>query len=451
MNRATLTRRPVAWLLLASATVSAQQPPPAITPNTGDEAAAQTLNSTEQGRTPMPDSFRSRRERIKEERRHAFEETAINWQLRTYDFDSVNANDSRSAAWALGGSLGFETGLFRDWVSFGATGYTSQPLYAPSGEGGTKLLTNEQNGYTVLGEAFAQFRINDELGLTAGRRGYDTPYLSRNDTRMTPQTFEGVALQGDAGDSGTDDEAGQVRYGGGYIDKEKQVNSDDFVSMARVAGAAVDQGVWVAGANYKSHTWSFGAVEYFSPDIINIAYTEAGYAIWLGEAGKINLAAQYTSQHSVGAELLTGGYFSANQVGMKAEIATGPTLLTTAYTFTGRGSEMRSPWSGYPGYTSVQIEDFDGAGENAFMLRAACNITPLPGMSAYALWVRGTMPDSPTDVPRDEYDLNLQWIPSTGSMAGLMFRVRYAWVTQADDGHQSQLRLMLFYTPPAKK
>jgi hypothetical protein len=31
-----------------------------------------------------------------------------------------------------------------------------------------------------------------------------------------------------------------------------------------------------------------------------------------------------------------------------------------------------------------------------------------------------------------------------------MFRLRYAIVTQSNTTRQSQLRLMLFYTPPAK-
>jgi hypothetical protein len=32
---------------------------------------------------------------------------------------------------------------------------------------------------------------------------------------------------------------------------------------------------------------------------------------------------------------------------------------------------MQSPWGGYPGYTSVQVEDFNPAGESAFRLRYA--------------------------------------------------------------------------------
>lgn len=133
-----------------------------------EESASQALTSTEQGSTSISDSFKSRREEIREERREAFRDTVFNWEVRTYDLDRINADDSRSAAWAIGGSAGFQTGLFRDLVSFCAKAYTSQPLYAPSDESGTKLLTNNQTGYTVLGEAFAQFRITDDWEQRSG-------------------------------------------------------------------------------------------------------------------------------------------------------------------------------------------------------------------------------------------------------------------------------------------
>jgi hypothetical protein len=433
-------------LFIMIGALEAQQSPPAGNTAATADSSTQTLTSTEQGRTPITDSFKSRREKRVEERRKAFAGTEFTWELRTYDLDRINSDDSRSAAWAIGSSAGFETGFFRDLVSFGATAYTSQPLYAPSGEGGTNLLTNNQTGYTALGEAFAQFRIDDDLGLTLGRRGIDTPYLSRNDSRMTPQTFEGVALQGVAGEGG---DPGELRYGVAYFDKEKQVNSDDFVNMARVAGASVDRGVSVAGANYTHPDWGLGAVDYYSPDIINIAYTEAHYVIRMDETRSVNLQAQYTSQHSVGAELLTGGSFSANQFGGKADFTIGPALLTAAYTATGRGTEMKNPWSGYPGYTSVQYGNFDNAGENAFMVRAACNVEDRPGLSVYGLWVRGSVPQSPAT--QNEYDANLQWTPPSGSLRGVTFRARYAYFTESDANHVTELRLMLYYTPPSKQ
>jgi outer membrane porin, OprD family len=442
-------------LAVAASTLQAQQSPQPPVTSASDRSAASAadesapaLNSTEQGRVAMSDSFKSRRERITEERRQAWQDTLFTWQLRTIDMYTINADDSRSAAWALGGAAGFQTGFFRNLFSFGATGYTSQPIYAPSDESGTNLLKPNQNGYTVLGEAFAQFRITDTLDLTVGRRGLDTPFISRNDTRMTPQTFEAVALQGTAGEL---EEEGILRYGAGYVDKEKQVNSDDFVNMAQVAGASVDRGVYVAGASYKTPGWSLGAMEYYSEDIINIAATEGTYVIPLAETRRVNLFAQYIAQHSTGMEALPGGYFSTSQFGMKAELATGPALLTIAYTGTAGGASMRSPWSGYPGYTSVQVLNFDLAGENAFMLRAACNVEAIPGFSVYGLWVRGSTSQPPTPQTQDEYDANLQWSPpQSSSLRGVMFRMRYAVVTQTNAARQSQLRLMLFYTPPTK-
>ena len=429
-----------------SATAVAQESAPQGTAANPEGSQAPVLSSTEDGRTTVLDSFKSRRDKIAEERRQSIEESTISWQARTYDFDRVNSNDSRSAAWALGGSLGVETGFFRHLVSFGATAYTSQPLYAPSDESGSKLLTNDQSGYTVLGEAYAQFKLSDDLGLTAGRRAFDTPYLARHDTRMTPQTFEGVVLQGT--NSGDDDDTGEWRYGAGYVDKEKEVNSGDFIDLARVAGAKVDRGVALGGVNYRQKDWGLGAVEYYSPDIINIFYTEAHYSIHAGETRDVNLHAQYTNQHSVGQELLTGSAFSANQLGVKAELATGGTLWTAAYTETGRGSTMQSPWSGYPGYTSVQYNDFFNAGENAFMLRAACTLKYLPGISAYGLWVRGTGSDKPST--QNEYDASLEWSPPQGMLRGMMLRARFAYFTETAKGPVTELRLMLFYTPPAK-
>ena len=59
-----------------------------------------------------------------------------------------------------------------------------------------RLLAPGQNGYTVLGEFYTELRIVKDVGITVGAKGYDTPFINRNDTRMTPNTFEAVVLQG---------------------------------------------------------------------------------------------------------------------------------------------------------------------------------------------------------------------------------------------------------------
>lgn len=430
-------------LALAAGNAAAQTAPAAP----ADPAAAAAQSSTEPGQTPLGESFETqqdRRDRIRVQRRQAFEDTKFDVQLRTYMLDRDKYDESQSYAWALGGSAGLKTGYFRDRFAFGLTGYTSQPLDAPKDKDGTLLLAPGQEGYSVLGEAYLQLRLADGVYVNAGRKLFDTPYINRNDIRMTPATFEAIAIQGVVGDAKT----GEWRFGAGYFDEIKERNSDEFVSMAIDAGADVERGVYSAGANYQKGDWSLGAIDYYSDDIINIVYGEARYTMPLADERQFRLAAQYTSQQAVGDNLLQGNDFTAEQFGVKAEVALGPALLTVAYTGTGDGTNMQSPWSGYPGYTSVQVEDFNRAGEDAVLLRASYSFRTSPGISVYALWVNGSDPDSPTEYARDEYDFNLQWQPASGPLKGLMFRLRYAYIDQGNGTDLEDYRLMVYYDPP---
>ena len=166
--------------------------------------ADSALSSIEEGRTSLDDWFGWRQWQLKE-RREAFKDTKFEINLRTYFFDRHQFNGSESEAWAIGGWLGLKTGYFLDHVAFGSTLYTSQPLYAPADRSGSLLLLPNQDGYTVLGEFYADIRIIDGLNINVGAKGYDTPFINRNDVRMTPNTFEAIVLQGrtELGDSST--------------------------------------------------------------------------------------------------------------------------------------------------------------------------------------------------------------------------------------------------------
>ena len=407
------------------------------------EIAVDLPDSIEQGQVPMDSSYtpEERRQRIRDQRRKAFEDTKFQAQLRSYELNRTKFDDSQMGAWAVGGSAGAKTGYFRDLFFVGATGYTSQPLWAPEDKDGTLLLKPGQEHYTVLGELYGEFKVHEDIRLDIGRKAIDTPYINRNDVRMTPQTFSAVTLLGTA--AGADNSSWS--FGAGYFDEEKGRNSDQFVNMARVAGATVDRGVYTAGANYKASGWSLGLIDYYSQDIINIVYTEAKYTLPLSTERSLKFSAQYSDQRSTGEQLLTGSAFSTDQFGIKAEYAAGRALFTTAYTATGKGDAIRAPWSSHPGYTSVQVQDFDRAGEDAFLLRAAYNPAAVPGLGLYALWVNGSKPKDPGQFAQQETDLNLQWTPPTGQLKGLMFRLRYAHIKQDNDTTTNDFRFMLYY------
>lgn len=419
--------------------------------STADSDQVPIPDSTEQGRTTIDQSFEpmTRAQWLAETRRRAFRDIRFYGELRSFYLDWQRLNGAESEAWALGGSAGFKTGYFRKLFAIGATGYTSQRLYGPEDKDGTKLLAPGQHGYTTLGELYGEILLTEGIQAIVGLKGYDTPYLGRFDTRMTPNTFEGASVVGSFGGG---DGAPRWRFAAGYVDKIKERDSADFVSMATAAGApaGVSRGVSVVGGDYTSGDLSLGAIEYYSSDIINIAYVELKDAFALTERLRLQLATQYTSQKNVGENLLMGHPFSADQLGFKAELAFSGTLLTTAYTHTGNGTNIQSPWSGSPGYTSVQIDDFDRSGEDAWMLRAAYNFRVVRNLSAYALYVHGSQPEAPNQYARDESDLNLQWMADSGSLRGLTLRVRYGHVSQAGPvaAHADQLRLILYYKPP---
>jgi hypothetical protein len=413
------------------------------------------LTSEEQGQTHLADSFGDWREWQLKERREAFKDTKFELNFRTFFLDRHQFNGSESQAWAIGGWAGFKTGYFLDHVAFGVTGYTSQPLYAPEDRDGTLLLKPGQDGYTVLGEAYAEIRIIDGLNLTVGRKGYDTPFINRNDTRMTPNTFEAVVLQGrvELGPESTverqDGKDGQdivvpvkdrpsIKFGLGYFDQIKERNSDDFVSMSVDAGAKVERGVFAAGALYEKGKFSIGGIDYFSEDIINIAYGETKMEFPISSDFKPKLALQFVDQSNVGDNLLDGDSFSAHQFGLKIDVPVQKALFTAGFTHAWGNANLRNPWSGYPGYTSVQVQDFNRAGESAFLLRAGYDFPWVDGLSAYALAVFGTTPDQAGQFRQDEYDVNLQWVPTKGILKGLSLRVRYGIVDQ-DGGNVDNL------------
>jgi hypothetical protein len=418
--------------------------------------ADSALTSVEQGQTPLDQSFEFRQWRL-EKRRQALKDTKFEFNLRTFYFDRSDFNGAEKQAWAIGGWLGVKTGYFLDHIAFGATVYTSNPIYAPDDRDGTTLLAPGQNGYTVLGEFYAELRIVKDVGITVGAKGYDTPFINRNDTRMTPNTFEAVVLQGrtELGESSSDagmtaDGAGltkdgkevavptptpaqdvaAIRYGLGYFDKIKERNGTHFVSMAEDAGADVERGVWAAGALYEKGKFSIGAIEYYSQDIINIAYTETKLELPLATDWRLKFAGQYVDQGSVGENLLQDHSFSGHQFGLKVDLPIRKALFTTAFTHAWGNANLQNPWSGYPGYTSVQVQDFNRAGESAFLLRAGYDFPWVDGLSAYALAVFGTDPDSASQYRQNEFDFNLQWGPKEGVLKGLSLRLRYAVVQQ---------------------
>ena len=365
-----------------------------------------------------------------------FRDTMLNLNFRSYYFYRDNYPGSSpqvNEAWTLGGALSYRSGWFLDHFGMGVVLYTSQPLYAPDDRDGTLLLKPGQEGYTVVGQLYARVKLIEDNFINLYRYEYNTPFINKNDNRMTPNTFEGYTFTGAYGGK---DGAPGFNYGFGYIDRIKPRNSDRFISMSEAAGADVNRGVVTGGGRVSYKGFSFGAINYYSSDIINIFDTEGSYKLRVTDRLGLLFSGQFTDQRSVGDDLLTGSSFNTNQFGIKAETSYGGGILTLAWTKASKGADLQSPWGGYPGYTSVQVQDFNRAGEGAFMAKLSYDFTRigLEGVAAYVLFVHGwgrVDPSTKASVPdENEFDADLQWRPQWKFLKGLWLRVRYANVHQ---------------------
>ena len=379
-----------------------------------------------------------------------FRDTKLDLNLRSFYFRRDKYGNDVSSAWAMGGALSYKSGWLLDRVMVGTTFYWSERLYGPEDKDGTLLLKPEQHGYSVLGQLYGRVKLFEDHIINLYRYEYNTPFIGKNDVRMTPNTVEGYTLQGSFG--GKDGEPG-FRYGGGYITKIKERNSDDFVWMSKDAGADVKRGVGVVGGTFTYGKFSLGAINYYSQDIINIFYTETKYSFSITKEFGALLAIQFADQRSTGDDLLKMRSFAGNQLGVKGEASYGGAVFTLGYTNTLQREDMQNPWSGYPGYTSVQVQDFNRAKEQAVITKLSYDFSKigLEGVTAYALFVHGWGRVDPSTkagvADENEFDADVQWRPKWSFLNGFSARFRYSRVFQyqGPKDHQDDFRLIINY------
>lgn len=366
-----------------------------------------------------------------------FRDTKLDMNVRTYDFrrdndgfiDDDGSNNNK--AWALGGSINYESGMLLDRVNVGGSYFTSQRVTGKRNETGTGLLEPVQNGFDVLGEAYVNYTFHEALQFRGYRQSLALPYLNRQDTRMLPITHEAYMLRGF-------DYIPQVDFIGGYVSKIKLQNQDSFKPISRATGADdTDEGLVMAGARYRfNENTDIGAINYYSFDVLNIFYSEANYLTFLTEDIPVSLSAQFTDQRSVGSEAI--GSFDTRTAGISASTSYKGFVLTLAGTKTDDNDGIRSPYGGRPSYISLMLEDFDRADEEAWLVGLSYDFSNigLDGLSAFMNYAEGNTPDSGVNASPDqtEFDITVDYRPPFIPFDGLWIRYRYANLQRDGDG-----------------
>ena len=364
-------------------------------------------------------------------------------QLRTYYFDQESTSGAPSAAWALGGWVGARSPWWGDVFQAAVNFYTSQRLYGPANEGGTKLLQSDQAAINVLGEAFGAIRFAGQT-FTGYRQLINRPFINPQDNRMVPNTFEAYTLSG---------ALDQVAYTGGYITKEKLRDTESFRWMSNVAGGSGNQeGVAFAGA-----TWNFAKNGYvrvdeqYAFDVFNTFYADVRYPIAIDDKTGVVLGAQYYPQTSVGGEQL--GSFSTWGYGLQAAVTYGPVGAQLYWTQTGTGRDTLNPFGSHASYLDLMQVSFSTAGEKAWGIGVNVDFASLgaPGLTAAAVYADGRdRIDYTTGAPmpdRNETDVRVDYAFAKGSvLEGFSATFRYSWLDQ-DGAAQTgtQLRAYVNY------
>lgn len=375
-----------------------------------------------------------------------FDDATFTLHARSYLFDSSNDGDPASAAWAIGGWAGYETGWIGDVLRFGVVGYTSQPLWAPQDREGSLLLLPDGDGFSVLGQAYVALRYDDQV-LTLYRQSVDQPEVNPHDNRMVPNTFEGITLGGSLG---------IFSYYAGLLTSMKTRDANDFVNMAEVAGVDADEQMYLGeillapSADVDART-----ALYVVPNLLASSYSDGSWRLDLAGRSQLTLQGQFMVQTGIGEELLTGPDFTSWIIGLMADVSHGGLTLTAGYTANGTNDTWQAPYGMWPGYTNMLINEFNRAGEQAILLGASYDFADVgvAGLTAGLSVAVDTVVDD--DLPMwTEYDLSAAYsLSSAGGLpewlSPLSLSAQYGILQSRErDGRtemSDQLRLILNY------
>jgi hypothetical protein len=414
--------------------------------NPAPESAKEIKSSFE---PPVEEKKRSFFPRLKEKMKSSapfWRDTSLLLHLRTYYFYRDIEPDVKSEAWALGGWIDYKSGLWKDRLHIGLVGYTSQKLYGPEDRDGTLLLAPGQESFSVLGQAYLDLRIIEHLNLRLYRQTFSIPYLNKQDSRMVPNTFEAYALRG-LGFKNID-------FIMAHVTKMKTRNSTSFECMSEIIDTDNPcEGLTTGGARYRfSQGSDVGLISLYSWDLWNTLYSELNTTWEPSAETDIRLSLQYTDQRSVGDEL--DGEFDTYVFGGQAAASYRKGILSFAFTTTGSGSRILSPYGSYPGYISLMLRDFNRAEEDAWLVGLSYNFSTswLDGFSFFTNYARGNTPDSGENASPDqqEIDLTVDYRFKKDYLKGLWLRVRGAYLNQ--DGPEGndvkEFRAIINYEMP---
>lgn len=347
-----------------------------------------------------------------------------------YDWDTEAASSRMdNGAMGVGASVVWRSAEWKG-LSFGGAVYgTSSPFYredrADVGliKSGKDVLSRYEVArggnyhFVVVGEAYAQYTLGNTQ-VRAGRQLFESVFTASNDTKMVPNTFDGVVLEN------SDLEKTQLRFA--YFRRQKlrdHIDAHDVLTFRNAAGeswgnqddAAVHKGLsyanlTAAGLDPDNSLWIATATNTLVPqlkvsvsalavpDLLTDLVLEGHYTLKFGE-WKVVPGARVFWQFDQGAGAIGGASLSGNvnnatprgysdpdnldAMLWAARVVVGPQSgayeWMLGYSDVADQADLVTPWRGFPtgGFTRAMAQYNWRANTRTLMLQGKFNLGKL--------------------------------------------------------------------------
>jgi len=384
-------------------------------------------------------------------------------RFRTNTFYWAWDKKENNHAMGIGASLVYKTAPLNG-VSATVAGYTTQnpgwyrmeATKAGSVKAGKdtfsryRLSTSGDYGMTVLGQAYIQADVA-KTTIKIGRFLHESAFTKSNDTKMIPNTFDGVSV--------VSKDIDKTKLSLAYIAKQKlrdHTTSHDVIAVdgwTQNDDSAVNKNLTVArvGDNNKLIVASVEnksiknlkvKATYMSvPSVVSNLALESYYIIKASDNLKIIPGVRYMQQFdnlnaNYGVANLKknqDGYnnpnsLSSSLIAVKVDIKNGPFKARFGYSHISDKSDIVSPWRSFPtaGFTRAMGQYNWYANTTTYLIRADYDFDKanlLDGFSLMARYAMQDFDDKKPGVPSDNNILNIDARQNIGDDLQLKVRV----------------------------
>lgn len=404
----------------------------------------------------------------------AFTEGVFYGRLRTnifmYDWEDETSSRVDHKTMGVGGSFIYKTAPLSGFSSTVGI-YTSQnPQWFNENESDVgvakagkdvfsrrKTLNTGDYGMTVLGQAYIQYDYS-KTSIVAGRQIFESVFTKSNDTKMIPNTFDGVSATIKDFDKTTI----QLAYFTSqklrdhtvahdvlaYDPNDKYSQNDDSAVNKNLTVERIgdDNKLLIGSVTNKSIKNLKANISYMMvPDVVSNLTLEAHYTIPVSKGWKVIPGIRYMKQFdNLGANYNVASYSGSGAVGYNNPTSLDSSLLATRLdfkngAFLGRlgyshiedKADIIAPWRGFAtgGFTRAMAQFNWRANTKTYMARVGYDFGKadmIPGFSIMARYCIQDFDDKKDDVQADSNILHIDMRQNIGK--NLEAKIRLGFV-----------------------